>query len=424
MKRFFVSLCLCVYLSVAFGQTDKIKQLESERHELHQQIEESEKLLSSTKKDVKSQLANLSLIDGQIKKRKSYIDVLQQDVTSLNKESMILRQQFNSLRDELQAAKKKYTASIQYMYNNRTIHEKLMFVFSADNLSQIYRRLRYVQEYADFQRLQAMELERKKEQVAIKQQELDNTLKAKQALLTEHKQHCAKLEAQENNRKIILKDLQKKQKSIQSELTKQRKAANKLSDRIDKLIEEMIVKVNKQNQHSETANVDNESKKKEIKPQESTMKSKKMQAFRMNNSDMQLSGSFESNRKRLPIPVTGPYVIVTHYGQYNVSGLRNVKLDSKGIDIQGQAGSKARAIFNGEVSAVFQHNGMSNVLVRHGKYISVYCNLSSVSVRSGSRVKTGDALGVIKADTSGNYILHFQLRKETARLNPEAWLSR
>ncbi|MDO4949460.1 MAG: peptidoglycan DD-metalloendopeptidase family protein [Bacteroidales bacterium] len=424
MKRFLVTLYLCSCLFVAFAQTDKIEQLESERNELHQQMEESEKLLSSTKKDVKSQLASLSLIDGQIKKRKSYIEVLQQDMSALNKESILLRQQFNILRDELQVAKEKYTASIQYMYNNRTIHEKLMFVFSANNLSQIYRRLRYVQEYADFQRLQAVELERKREQVAAKQQELDNTLKAKQVLLAEHEEHCAKLESQEEQRKKVLKNLQRKQRGIQNELSKQRKAANRLSARIDKLIEETIVKVNSQNPQQETAGTDSEKKEADANARGNVRKGKKMTTFRMSNSDLKLSGSFESNRRKLPIPITGPYVIVTHYGQYNVSGLRNVRLDSKGIDIQGKAGSKARAIFNGEVSAIFQLNGMNNVLVRHGKYISVYCNLSSVSVRKGSRVNTGDALGAIKADTSGNYILHFQLRKETSQLNPEVWLSR
>lgn len=144
----------------------------------------------------------------------------------------------------------------------------------------------------------------------------------------------------------------------------------------------------------------------------------------MNNEDRQLSGSFERNRGILPIPVTGPYVIVSHYGQYAVDGLRNVKLDNKGIDIKGKPGAKARAIFDGEVSAIFQYNGLNNILVRHGNYISVYCNLSSVAVSKGSKVSTRTILGTIHTDSSGNAVLHFQLRKETAKLNPELWLGR
>ena len=87
------------------------------------------------------------------------------------------------------------------------------------------------------------------------------------------------------------------------------------------------------------------------------------------------------------MPITGPYVVVGHYGQYQVKGLRNVKLDNKGMDIKGKSGANARAIFDGEVSAVFQYNGLTNVLVRHGSYISVYCNLSTVRVKKGSLVR-------------------------------------
>ena len=136
--------------------------------------------------------------------------------------------------------------------------------------------------------------------------------------------------------------------------------------------------------------------------------------------DLRISGSFESNRGRLPIPITGAYRIVSHFGQYSVEGLRNVTLDNKGINIKGEAGAQARSIFDGEVSAVFSFGGTVVVMVRHGSYISVYCNLSSVNVRRGQKVTTRQALGRVGQDN----ILQFQLRKETQKLNPESWLGR
>ena len=90
----------------------------------------------------------------------------------------------------------------------------------------------------------------------------------------------------------------------------------------------------------------------------------------------------------------------------------------------GQAGARARAIFDGEVSAVFQLGTLKNVLVRHGSYISVYCNLSSTIVSRGQKVKARDILGTVADDGTGNYVLHFQLRKETAKLNPESWIGK
>ncbi len=118
----------------------------------------------------------------------------------------------------------------------------------------------------------------------------------------------------------------------------------------------------------------------------------------MSKADRELSGNFANNRGKLPMPITGAYIITSHYGQYSVEGLRNVKLDNKGIDIQGKPGAQARAIFNGKVAAVFKLNGLFNILVRHGNYISVYCNLSSASVKQGDDVATKQTLGQIFSD--------------------------
>ena len=138
------------------------------------------------------------------------------------------------------------------------------------------------------------------------------------------------------------------------------------------------------------------------------------------SEDVRISGNFESNRGRLPMPITGAYRIVSHFGQYNVEGLHNVTLDNKGINIKGENGAQARSIFDGEVSGVFSFGGTMVVMVRHGSYISVYCNLVSVNVHRGQRVSTRQALGRVGSDN----ILQFQLRKETTKLNPESWLGR
>ena len=134
--------------------------------------------------------------------------------------------------------------------------------------------------------------------------------------------------------------------------------------------------------------------------------------------DRKLSSNFEANRGRLPMPITGSYRIVSHFGQNNVEGLKGVTIDNKGINILGSPGCKARAIFNGEVSAVFGFSGSMVVMVRHGIYISVYCNLSSVSVHRGQSVSTGQQLGTVARDN----ILQFQLRRNLEKLNPESWL--
>ena len=424
MKNILLLCLACLFVWNASAQTtQKIKELEKQRNELQQQIAESETLLRSTKKDVKSQLDNLALINGQIADRKKYINAIEQDVKSLNNEINALQRQLKTLQRDLKDKKDKYESSVQYMYRNKSIHEKLLFIFSAENLSQTYRRLRYVREYANFQRLQAVEIERKQKQVNAKKAELEVTRGAKEKLLKEGEAEKKKLEKQEKEKQGILNGLKRKQRGIQSEINKKRRSANQLNAQIDRLIELEIEKARKRAEEEARKAAAKEGK----KPAEKTASKQPVQKgtvdkFRMNSEDRQLSGTFESNKGRLPMPITGPYVIVGRYGQYAVA--KNVRLDNKGIDIRGKEGAKARAVFDGEVSAIFKYNGLSNVLVRHGNYISVYCNLSSVSVAKGSKVKAREEIGVVQKDASGNAVLHFQLRKETAKLNPEVWLGR
>ena len=424
MKNILLLCLACLFVWNASAQTtQKIKELENQRNELQQQIAESETLLRSTKKDVKSQLDNLALINGQIADRKKYINAIEQDVKSLNNEINALLRQLKTLQRDLKDKKDKYESSVQYMYRNKSIHEKLLFIFSAENLSQTYRRLRYVREYANFQRLQAVEIERKQKQVNAKKAELEVTRGAKEKLLKEGEAEKKKLEKQEKEKQGILHGLKRKQRGIQSEINKKRRSANKLNAQIDRLIEQEIEKARKRAEEEARKTSAKEGKKPTEKPvSKQPVQQGTVDKFRMNSEDRQLSGTFESNKGRLPMPITGPYVIVGRYGQYAVA--KNVRLDNKGIDIRGKEGAKARAVFDGEVSAIFKYNGLSNVLVRHGNYISVYCNLSSVSVAKGSKVKAREEIGVVQKDASGNAVLHFQLRKETTKLNPEVWLGR
>lgn len=427
--------------------TRAIRQLEQQRNELKEQIAASETLLQSTKKDVKSQLADLALITGQIDERQKYLNTIESDVQTIQQEVDRLQVELSHLETELADKKAKYERSVKYMYRNKSIQEKLMFIFSADNLTQMYRRMRYVREYADFQRLQGIQVQRKQQQVTAKQRTLVASRKAKEDLLAQGEVEKQKLQEQEQQRKTLVASLQKKQRSLQSELNKQRKSANKLNAQIDRLIEIEIEKARKREEERKAAEARRlaeekrlaearaaEARRKEAARTETsgskeedsviTPATPKMDAYKVDSDDRTLVSSFEKNRGALPVPITGPYVIVGHYGQYDVPGLRNVRLDNKGIDIKGQAGANARAIFDGEVSAIFQYNGLTNVLVRHGNYISVYCNLQSVQVQKGSKIHTRDIIGKIHTNAEGNTILHFQLRKETAKLNPEVWIRR
>lgn len=429
MKRFLCALagCLCLLLPLMAQSNKLIKELESKRGALQKQIAESESLLQTTTKNVGSQLKGLAALTGQIEERKRYILTINSDMDAIDRELVSLERQLNQLQKELKDKKTKYAASVNYLYRNHTIQDKLLFIFSAQTLEQTYRRLRYVREYASYQRMQGEEIQKKQKQINNKRAELSEARKTKENLLKERENEKTTLERQEKEQKALVDSLRKKQRSLQSEINKKRKEANQLNARIDRLIAEEIEKARKRAE--EEARREAAARKKAEKtesPSATKPKAKPLEAYTMNKADRELSGSFASNRGKLPVPVTGPYIITSHYGEYTVPGLKGVKLDNKGIDIQAKPGAQARAVFNGKVAAVFQLNGLFNILVRHGAYISVYCNLSTASVKADDTVKTGQTLGTIFSDGAdgGRTVLHFQLRREKEKLNPEPWLNR
>ncbi len=395
-------VCGCWLVSPLFAQSNRlIKELEEKRGALQRQIDETETLLDSTRRDVGSRLNTLASLTGQIEERRRYIRAINADVNTIGQEIDQLNGQLDSLQRDLADRREAYASSLQYLQRYRSIEEKLLFVFSARNLAQIYRRMRYVQEYAAYQQKQGGEILQKQEETRQKQTELLQVKAAKDSLLQEREAEQRKLEEQERQQRAIVADLQKRQQSLQNEIARKRREAGQLNTRIDKLIAEEMARqqpdLNSSTAAREEAELDN-----------------------------RLSDSFAGNQGKLPVPITGSYLIVNHYGQYTVKGLRNIRLDNKGIDIQGQPGAQARAVFRGKVAAVFQLNGLFNVLIRHGSYISAYCNLVSTSVKANDEVSTGQLLGPVFSDSAkdGRTVLHFQLHKEKEKLDPELWLER
>ena len=434
IKRLFVILVSSLWLAIPLSaQSNKlIRELEGKRGALQKQIAETESILQNTKKDVGSQLNGLAALTGQIEERKRYILAINNDVETIERELVSLNRQLNSLEKDLKEKKKKYEASVQYLYKNKSIEEKLMFIFSAKNLGQTYRRMRYVREYATYQRLQGEEILKKQEQIRKKKAERQQVKAAKEGLLKERENEKANLVAPEKEKRSLVATLQKNPNGLQCDVNTPRREANQLTGRIDRLIAEEIERARKRaaeearREAAARKKADTNGKGASKTGTAAKPKSEPLDAFTMSKADRELSGSFVANRGKLPMPISGPYIITSRYGQYSVEGLRNVKLDNKGIDIQGKPGAQARAIFDGKVAAVFQLNGLFNVLIRHGNYISVYCNLSSASVKSGDTVSTKQSIGQIFSDgaDNGRTVLHFQLRREKEKLNPEPWLNR
>lgn len=474
--------------------TPAIKGLQAERNQIQQKIRQQEQALRANQADVKKRLQDLLVLNTQIDERQKNIEGIQKDIHGIDNNIGILTVQLQNLQSQLDEHKEKYIKSLQYSAKHHNVQENMMFIFSAESLTQLYRRMRFVKEYAAYQKAQGDIIKMKQQQIGEKNQQLKVVKGQKNTLLYKGQQEKKALEGQQGEQKKVVASLQQQQKTIQSVIAEQRQKDAELNKKIDALIAEEVAKARaraaaeakrraeaaaeakrkaeelaRKKAAAEAAARENARRIAEAKAREERLKAearaaeraadaakrkeaeqlareaeaarvateRKAQAEeernqrdisnarksvedaqRMNSVDRMMSGGFEANKGRLPMPITGSYRIVSHFGQYNVEGLKNVTLDNKGINILGSSGCQARAIYDGEVSAVFGFSGSMVVMVRHGAYISVYCNLRSVNVSKGQKVSTRQTLGAVGADN----ILQFQLRRETTKLNPEAWL--
>ena len=139
----------------------------------------------------------------------------------------------------------------------------------------------------------------------------------------------------------------------------------------------------------------------------------------LTDKDKKLNKQIEEAKGHLLVPIAGSYYISQHFGKR----IGATTIEHSGISLIGKKGAYARSIFNGEVVSVFSLSESINILIRHGSYISVYCNLVSTEVHRGQHVRAGEKLGKIGIDNDGEIVLYFQLRYETEKLNPEEWLS-
>lgn len=391
--RILLTALWCIALAAGIPAQNTIDELKSRRGTLLRQIQETESLLNATETDVAGRLNALNTLTGQIDDRKRYIARLAGDIETIDREIRAATKQIEALEENLRARKENYAASVRNARRANKVENRLLFVFSAQSVAQGYRRARYITEYAGYQRKLAGEIVARQQDIAARRATLQAAKSEKDAALSEREQENALLEEQERMQRSLVDELRRKQRGLQDEISRQRREADRLNAQIDRMIEKIPERT-----------------------------------FALSSADRALAKNFADNRGRLPFPVTGLYTVVGKYGQYSVEGLKNVRLDNKGIDIQTPAGSEARAIFEGEVTAVFQvpGSGLFNVLIRHGDYISVYCNLAAATVKVGDRVSTRQPIGPVYSDKGqGNRtVLHFQLRRERNRLNPEHWLDR
>ncbi len=387
-----------------YGQTDEQKALEVKRARLQKEINDINRLLFAEKKQRGSVLDQIEALDKKITVRQALLKVTNQQANLLNRKINANVRNIATLKKDLTTLKDEYAAIIAKSYQNRSQQNRLLFLLSSESFFQAFKRVQYMKQYTDYRKSQGAQILTKTNELTALNAGLIEQRKEKERLIAENKKAKAQMMREMTSQKALLKSIRKNESKYASAVDKKKAAARKIDRQIEKLIRNAIAAANKK-----TGNTTKEKASKD--------------SFVLTPEATIVANNFSANKGRLIWPVDKG-IKSQGFGVYNDAVYPGIKHESNGVIIATDEGSKARAIFKGEVIAILSvPGGKKGVQIKHGNYISTYYNLTELSVKKGDMVEAKTDLGTIYTDRSnGQTRLKFYLYQNTQKLNPEEWV--
>ncbi|MDO5607712.1 MAG: peptidoglycan DD-metalloendopeptidase family protein [Capnocytophaga sp.] len=386
-----------------YAQSPEQKNLEERKKVLTEQIRQMTLMRSQQTQERKSVATQIEEINQKIQARTKLIRITEQQSALLSKEINANMRQLEALRKELDFQKKEYAKLIKQSYKNKSQQNRLMFLLSSENFKQGYKRMLYMKQYTDYRKRQAEEIQQKTEEVRLLNEKLIVQRKEKEAVLQENRKEEQLLQAEKKEQETLVASIRQKEGEYEQQIREKQREANAIDREIQRLIRESIASNNKKQGAKSNAS--------EV-------------TFVLTPESRKVAQGFEANKGNLIWPVTKGYKS-QGFGVYSDPVYPEVKHNNNGVTIITEPNADARAVFDGEVSAIQAIPGSNKVVhVRHGNYISIYYNLTDVYVKNGDKVKTKTPLGKVFTDANGKAEMKFFLYKDTTKLNPEYWVHR
>jgi septal ring factor EnvC (AmiA/AmiB activator) len=401
-KKYFLWFVIMGALYSGIAQTQSKKTLESSKKQIEQEIAQTSELLKQTRQNKKSSVKELELLDKNISNRQKIVTGLNKEITNTDIKIHRHSAAVGRLSDDIAKLKSEYARMLQSSYLHRNSYSKIMYVFASKSFSQAYRRILYIRQYGDYQRKQVALIEAK--QVALNENisALQKEKGVKDKLLKEETIEKEKLQKEQQSKNKVLSNLKKQEKLLVADLEKKQKKVRELNAKIQKIIQAEIAASQKKAES-------------EGKP--------KTTVYALTPEEKNLSNNFAANKGRLPWP-TEKGTVSEYFGTHDHPVIKNDKVTNNGINIVTERGGSARAVFDGKVTNIGIIYGLKFVMVRHGEYTTVYSNLDDVSVQTGQTVKTKQKIGRIHTSEEGDTELQFQVWKSTTKMDPMGWIAR
>lgn len=403
IARLVCLLLLTFWAQSSYAQTKEQKALEEKREKLQQEIREINRLLFAEKKEKGTVLDQMEALDKKITVRQQLIRVTNQQSNLLNKQINTNIRNIGKLKSELFQIREEYATMIQKSYQNKSKQNRLMFLLSSESFFQAFKRMQYMKQYTDYRRQQGEQIAIKAEELSRLNSDLNEERKVKEILLVQNRKAKDALFSEIQAQKALLGTIRKNETKYTADINKKRKEAKKIDQQIEKLIRNAIAASNKKTGVKTTKTSSS--------------------IFLLTPEASIIATNFSANKGKLIWPVEKG-IKSQGFGIYKDPIYPGIKHESNGVIIATDEGTKARAIFEGEVIAILSvPGGHKGVQIKHGNYISTYYNLEQLYVKKGDKVAIKDPLGTIYTNASnGQTRLKFYLYQNTSKLNPEEWV--
>lgn len=399
IPRYLILLATFILLSQSAEAQSKRETLEQKRQELRAQIKKINALLSSNKEEKQSIITKAGDLERRIRATEELIKTNNESANLLSRKINNNQKKITSLREELKKLKTDYAQITRRSYKSRSKQSRLMFLFSSENFLQAYKRLQYLKQYADYREEQGEKIKVKAKKLQALNSELSEQRNAKKALLAKNRTTKKQLEEDKIQQEALLAKIRKKGNRFRSKIKNKQQEIAKMNAEIKAIIQASIAKENEK--------------------KGSSSKSK----FKMTPEAKALAANFKANKGKLPWPVKSGEVVM-RFGRHPSPLVPTIPIQSNGIRIVTNKEEPVHAVFDGEVFRIQIIPGANKaVYIRHGNYITIYNNLSTINVHNGDTVTTGDRIGRVGVSISTHRsTLYFFVYKNIEALNPLSWI--
>lgn len=431
LKQILIIVFFALLSSPLLAQQPTREELEKQRNELKKELEQIERLKQENANKTKGTYAEWKLANDKVVLQDRVIDNINKDIYLLDNNMYTIQRDINKYDRLLDTLKQEYAKSMVYAYRNRSNYDFINFIFSAKSFNDAIKRISYLKSYRNYRQMQGENILRTQELRRKRMEELSGVKEKKTVVLEDKSKEMNALEKQKLEKDRILAELKKKGKQLDNQFAAKNKQVKKLNSMItaaiDRATKAAIAKA-KEDEIKRLAGmpkpVTNPVTNVGTSPKplnSPTIKKPTVTnvSVLLNADNAALNTRFEN--RGLPWPVDKGYILM-HFGLQELPS--GTKYPSPGLTIGTEIGSTVKSVFEGEVSAVATMDNMQVVVLQHGRYFTTYSNLSSVSVRKGEHVSTGQVLGRVMANDEGVGSIDFIMSNEKNNFDPEQWLRR